>query len=107
MKTKTLADLYQYFDQLVDGEIEYQAQAQEPLIELADVLFASSYIRGFVALEAVNFGDEQQLLSVTLADKVSDKLAEAKNELTPQDQQIVSNFWHTLKRQFAAVIDIT
>jgi len=106
MKIETLADLYKYFDQLVDGDVEYQGEGEEQLTELADVLFASSYIRGFVALEAVNFGDEQQLLSVGLAQSVSDKLAEARNELTPQDQQIVGNFWHQLKRQFTGVLDI-
>lgn len=98
MKIITLSDLYHYFDQLVDGEVEFDGETQN----IADVLFASSYVRGFIALEAAEFGDEQQHLSKALASNVTDKLAQARSELTPQDQQIVSNFWHSIQASFIA-----
>ncbi len=88
MAKKKLIDLYQYFDQLVEQSNEQ------------DILFASSYIRGFIALEAVNFGDESQLLTQQLYQIVSDKIKQAKNELTPQDQAIVQNFYTALKPYF-------
>ncbi|GLX82635.1 YfcL family protein [Thalassotalea eurytherma] len=87
---KTIASLYQYFDELVFNDAD------------ADTLFASSYIKGFIALEAVNFGDESQTLSVALADKVSISLTENKTELTPQDQTIVNNYWLSLQTLFVA-----
>lgn len=91
MAKKKLVDLYQYFDQLV-------AQSNEQ-----DILFASSYIRGFIALEAVNFGDENQLLTQQLYQIVSDKMKQAKSELTPQDQAIVQNFYIELKSYFQTI----
>ncbi len=100
MNINTLADLYQYFDQLVDGEIEHQDESGFAMDNIADILFASSYVRGFIALEAASFGDEQQALSSQLAEQVTAKLADARNELTPQDQQIVANFWHGLQKIF-------
>lgn len=100
MKIEKLSDLYHYFDQLVDGDVEFESGTSFQLQDIADVLFASSYIRGFIALEAAEFGGEQQLLSKALANNVSKKLAEARNELSPPDQQIVSNFWHHLQVHF-------
>lgn len=87
---KTIALLYQYFDELVFNDAD------------ADILFASSYIKGFIALEAVDFGDESQALSAALADKVSISLTENKTELTPQDQTIVNNYWLSLQALFVA-----
>ncbi|WP_286262661.1 YfcL family protein [Thalassotalea atypica] len=96
MKNCTLAELYQHLDQLVDNNQDENSDSGN----IADILFASSYIRGFIALEAANFGDEQQMLSVNLANTVTEQLEKSRSELTPQDQQIVSNYWHQLKQQF-------
>lgn len=84
----TLAELYQHFDELVFNDAD------------ADILFASSYIKGFIALEAVNFGDEQQTPSKALAERVTKALSENKTELTPQDQTIVNNYWISLQEMF-------
>ena len=85
---KTLTELYQYFDELVFNDAD------------ADVLFASSYLKGFIALEAVHFGDEQQALSSALAEKVEHQISNNKTELTPQDQVIVNNYWISIKTHF-------
>jgi hypothetical protein len=90
MNKKTLTDLYCYFDQLVDQNSNQ------------DTLFASSYVRGFMAVEAVNFGDDNQLLTTTLYHAVLEEMKRAKNELTPQDQAIVHNFYLTLAPYFNA-----
>lgn len=89
-----LAELYLYFDNLVDNEVD------------ADVLFASSYIRGFIALAASNYinqevTEELQPLTQQIADDVSEQLKAAKNELTPQDQHIVQAFWQQLLPSFS------
>lgn len=84
-----LADLYEHFDQLA------MAEDTDP-----DLLFASSYIRGFLALAASEFGDEQQVLSPALADKVSKSINEARTELTPQDRVLVQDYWLALKANF-------
>lgn len=88
MKFKNLTDLYQHFDNIVEQDSE------------ADDLFASSYIRGFVALVASEFGDESQPLSAELSDSVDKQLAQAKTELSPQDREIVQQFWLKLKQSF-------
>lgn len=85
---KTLTELYQYFDELVFNDAD------------ADVLFASSYLKGFIALEAVHFGGEQQGLSSALAEKVENQISNNKTELTPQDQVIVNNYWISIKTHF-------
>ncbi|WP_448213361.1 YfcL family protein [Colwellia sp. MEBiC06753] len=90
MFIENLTGLYHYFDQLAEHDAD------------ADTLFASSYIRGFIALIASDLGDESQPLSTALAKAVSAKLAEAKTELTPQDQVIVANYWQSLLPQFRA-----
>lgn len=84
MQFQTLAKLYQYFDDLAEQETS------------SDELFASSYIRGFIGLSASEFGDEQQTLSIALANTVSEKLYEARAELTPQDRVIVNEYWQEM-----------
>ncbi|QBY05213.1 hypothetical protein E2K93_12850 [Thalassotalea sp. HSM 43] len=84
----TLEQLSQYFDSIVE-------------LENDDLLFASSYLRGFIEVAAVDFGDDEQPLSERLAQKVSEQLQIARSELNPNDQQIVSHFWQTLQPAFA------
>lgn len=90
MKINTLADLYQYFDQLVEQDAE------------SDILFASSYLRGFIALSASDFGDESQSLSKILAESISEKLYQARAELTPDDRALVNKYWQGLSEYFSA-----
>jgi len=90
MSIQTLSQLYQHFDDLCLKENN------------DDELFASSYIRGFIALSASQFGDETQLLSTEFAKDISSKLTDARSELSPQDQQIISNYWADLKALFIA-----
>lgn len=90
MSIQTLSQLYQHFDELCLKENN------------DDELFASSYIRGFIALAASQFGDETQLLSTDFGNDISVKLTDARSELTPQDQQIISNYWAELKTLFIA-----
>ena len=88
MNISTLGQLYQYFDDMVCQDCS------------SDELFASSYLRGFIALAACQFGDDKQLLSLALADDVSDKVSAARTELTPQDREIVNHYWFGLKQVF-------
>ncbi len=74
-------ELYQYLDNLFEQDSD------------SDTLFAGGYLRGFISLVATEFGDENQPISAELIDGVSDKLSQAKSELTPQDHAIVKNFW--------------
>ena len=83
----TVSDLYQYLDGLFDHEVD------------GDTLFASGYLRGFIALAATDGGDEQQTISTLLIDSVTEKLAKAKSELSPQDNVIVQNFWLSLQQK--------
>jgi len=85
----TLEQLYQYLDSLFEQDID------------SDTLFASGYLRGFIALAATDFGDEQQVLTAELIQEVSDKITAAKAELSPQDSVIVSNFWLSLQERLA------
>jgi hypothetical protein len=78
---KTVIDFYQYLDDLFEQDAD------------SDTLFAGSYLRGFFSLVATDFGDESQTISAELLKAVSEKLTQAKAELTPQDHAIVSNFW--------------
>lgn len=89
MKAKNLVELYQCFDELVEQEAD------------SDTLFASSYIRGFIALVSSQFGDEEQLLNVELFERVSEELSKAKTELTPQDGVIVNNYWLNLQKDLS------
>lgn len=84
-KIHTLSDLYQYLDDLFDQDVD------------SDTLFAGGYLRGFISLAATNRGSEQQVISVTLIDDISQRLSSAKSELSPQDNAIVQNFWSTLQ----------
>lgn len=90
MSIQNLTDLYQHFDDLCLKENN------------EDELFATSYIRGFIALSAGEYGDETQALSSELANEVSNKLQASRSELTPQDQQIITNYWEALKANFNA-----
>jgi len=89
MAQKTLTDLYHYFDGLFDQDASQ------------DTLFASSYVRGFIAVEAVAFGDDSQILTTTLYQQVLAKMNVAKTELSPQDRAIVENFYLELNAFFS------
>jgi len=84
----TVAELYQYLDDLFDQDIDN------------DTLFAGGYLRGFIALSATDFGDEQQLISMALIDSISNKLVQAKAELSPRDHRIVKSFWFEIQDRF-------
>lgn len=88
MQFENIASLYQYFDQLAEQDAD------------SDVLFASSYIRGFIGLSASQFGDEQQKLTHSLAQVISVSLDEAKAELSPPDRVIVIQYWESLLVNF-------
>jgi len=82
----TLSELYQYLDSLFDQET------------CSDTLFASGYLRGFISLSATEFGGEQQEISTILIQTITDNVAQAKMELSPQDNAIVQNFWTELQQ---------
>ena len=90
MTFKTLTDLYQHFDELVAQDAD------------GDILFASSYLRGFIALAASEFGDESQPLSQALAENISDKVHQARAELAPDDRNLVKQYWQSLAENFVA-----
>ena len=82
----TIADVYQYLDGLFDQELD------------SDTLFASSYLRGLFSSAVSHFSDEKQEISAEIIQGVNDKLAQAKTELSPQDNAIVQNFWLALQQ---------
>ncbi len=84
-KLTILGEVYQYLDGLFEQDVD------------SDTLFASSYLLGFISLSAAEFGDENQLISRELIKAITEKLAQAKTELNPQDYVIVQNFWSTLQ----------
>jgi hypothetical protein len=84
---KTLIELNQYFDDLLDTADD-------------DTLFASAYIRGFIEVLAVEYGDVHQVLSADLAQAVTDKLIASKHELSPKDRAIVQAYWQQLIEWF-------
>lgn len=88
MQFENLTALYQHLDDEVTRDVS------------ADELFAGSYLRGFISLAGSEYGDESQPLTRVLADNISDKLHEARTELTPQDRTIVQNYWATLQLAF-------
>mgnify|MGYP000324001862 CR=1 FL=1 len=88
MKFNNLAHLYDYLDELVAQDAS------------ADDLFASSYLRGFISLSASQFGDETQQLTKSLAADITEKVQEARSELTPADRVIVNNYWQSLEVAF-------
>lgn len=90
MQFENLTALYHYLDEQVANDIS------------ADELFASSYLRGFISLASSEFGDESQALTKALADNITEKLHAARTELSPQDRQIVQDYWQQLNAAFSA-----
>lgn len=88
MSFATLTDLYQHFDVLAEQDAD------------ADVLFASSYLRGFIALIASEFGDESQPLSQQLAKRISEQVYQSRTELSPADRILVNEYWQALTSHF-------
>ena len=86
VKLRSVNELYLYLDSLFEQDVD------------SDTLFASGYLRGFISLSATDFGDEQQLISAALIKIISEKLSQAKTELSPQDNAIVQNFWLDLQQ---------
>ena len=82
----TVADLYQHLDSLFDQDVDN------------DTLFASGYLRGLFSSAVSPTLGEQQNISAELIQSVTDKLAKAKTELSPQDNAIVQNFWLALQQ---------
>ena len=87
---KNIAELYLFLDSLFDQD------------NSDDQLFASSYLRGFISISVIEFGDESQALSSALATSIDEKLQAARTELSPQDRQIVQDYWLELKEVFVA-----
>lgn len=90
MAYKNLTALYQSFDELAEQDAD------------SDILFATSYIRGFISLAACEYGNEDQVLTQKLAEDISEKLHAARTELSPQDKVIVNQYWQELKTAFNA-----
>jgi len=90
MQFENLTALYHYLDEQVAQDVS------------ADELFAGSYLRGFISLAGSEFGDESQALTQALADNISEKLQAARSELSPQDRQIVQDYWQHLNSAFTA-----
>ncbi|MFT6902424.1 MAG: hypothetical protein ACJAXS_002634 [Colwellia sp.] len=88
---ENIAEFYLYLDNLFDEDIS------------DDQLFASSYLRGFISLSVIEFGDESQVLSPALATSIDEKLQAARTELSPQDRKIVQDYWLDLKQSFVSV----
>jgi hypothetical protein len=88
MQFENLTALYHYLDQQVAQDVS------------ADELFAGSYLRGFISLAGSEYGDESQALTRVLADNISEKLQAARTELSPQDRQIVQDYWQHLQVAF-------
>ncbi|MBA6254789.1 MULTISPECIES: YfcL family protein [unclassified Colwellia] len=88
---ENIAAFYLYLDNLFDEDIS------------DDQLFASSYLRGFISLSVIEFGDESQVLSPALATSIDEKLQAARTELSPQDRKIVQDYWLDLKQSFVSV----
>jgi hypothetical protein len=90
MQFENLTALYHYLDEQVSQDVS------------ADELFAGSYLRGFISLASSEFGDESQMLTKVLASNVNEKLMAARTELSPQDRQIVQDYWQHLQSAFTA-----
>ncbi|MFT5636185.1 MAG: hypothetical protein ACI89T_001642 [Cognaticolwellia sp.] len=90
MQFENLTALYQFLDEQVEQDVS------------ADELFAGSYLRGFISLGGSEYGDESQPLTQALATNISEKLQAARTELTPQDRQIVQDYWLQLQTAFTA-----
>ncbi|OUS25423.1 hypothetical protein A9Q98_12650 [Thalassotalea sp. 42_200_T64] len=83
----SLALLCKYFDSILE-------------LDNDDLLFASSYLRGFIEVAAVDFGDDQQLLCQNLAALISQQLVDASAELTVDDKTHVDDFWQSISPLF-------
>jgi len=94
MQFQNLSSLYQFLDDICIKEVPSEHYS------LADELFATSYIRGFVTLAAAEYGDDSQVLTKVLGDDISKQIKAAKSELTPQDQYIINQYWQELKKAF-------
>jgi hypothetical protein len=81
----TVSELFNYFDSLVEQDN-------------SDILFASSYVRAFIALAAAEL--DEQKLTLALANKSLALYQQEKAELSSQDQQVVSDFWQTIRGHF-------
>ncbi|MBA6389268.1 YfcL family protein [Colwellia sp. BRX10-3] len=90
MQFENLTALYHFLDEQVEQDVS------------ADELFAGSYLRGFISLAGSEYGDESQPLTQALATNISEKLQAARTELTPQDRQIVQDYWLQLQIAFTA-----
>jgi hypothetical protein len=90
MQFENLTALYHFLDEQVTQDVS------------GDELFAGSYLRGFISLAGSEYGDESQVLTQRLAINISEKLQAARTELTPQDHQIVQDYWLRLKTAFTA-----
>ena len=94
MQFQNLSSLYQFLDDICIKEQPSKHYS------LADELFASSYIRGFITLAAAEYGDDSQSLTKVLGDDISEQIQSAKSELTPQDQYIIKQYWQELQKAF-------
>jgi hypothetical protein len=88
MQLENLSALYLYLDNLVTQDVN------------DDELFASSYIRGFISLASSQYGDESQGLTSMLSNDISEQIKNARTELTPQDREIVKQYWLKLSSFF-------
>lgn len=84
---ESLEQLFCYFDGLIE-------------LDCDDQLFASSYLRGFLEVAAIEFGTLEQSLSIALFSQVDRQLKAAQGELSEQDKIFVSNFWQSIKPYF-------
>ncbi len=84
--------------------IEYE----EKLLELIDTriesasddeLFAGGYLRGHISLSAAACEEENIEEVETFYQRINTSLEQAKSELTPADQVVVSSLWTELKSQ--------
>ncbi|WNC67455.1 YfcL family protein [Thalassotalea nanhaiensis] len=85
---ENLEQLFCYFDGLIE-------------LDCDDQLFASSYLRGFLEVAAVEFGHQQQPLSTNLYSYVDKQILAAQDELSAPDQAIVVEFWRAIKPMFS------
>jgi hypothetical protein len=90
MQFENLTALYHFLDEQVTQDVS------------ADELFAGSYLRGFISLAGSEYGDESQPLTQVLALNITEKLQASRTELSPQDRQIVQDYWLTLQTAFTA-----
>ena len=96
MQFQNLSSLYQFLDDICIKE-----QPSEHY-SIADELFATSYIRGFITLAAAEYGDDTQTLTKCLGENISEQIHTAKSELTPQDQFIIKQYWQELQKAFVS-----